>query len=176
MRFEFSGMVGDGVRLTIKNDSEGNSSVVDDSGKEYLKVSRSGQKTSSSDFVEHVVTNYIQFSGMNFPHIMVPLMKEKQVMINSQRPLVIYESMEVDFSRLDFTHPKVEFSGASFDVEGKRGVVTLNFDFKENDVIIGKGVKRMVASGLKPYCQDAIDDLVDRFNARKVSFVTEVAA
>ncbi|AMF97816.1 DUF3581 domain-containing protein [Vibrio parahaemolyticus] len=175
MRFEFSGMVGDGVRLTIKSDSEGNSSVVDDSGKEYLKVSRSGQKTSSSDFVEHVVTNYVQFSGMNFPHIMVPLMKEQQVMINSQRPLVIYESMEVEFSRLDLTHPKVEFSGASFDVEGKRGVVTLNFDFKENDVIIGKGVKRMVASGLKPYCQDAIDDLVDRFNARKVRFATEVA-
>ncbi len=176
MCFEFSEMVSDGVRLTIKKKADGNSTVVDDLGKEYLKVSCSGEKTSNIDFVEHVVTNYVKFSGMSFPHIMVPLMEAEQVMINSQRPLVIYESMEVEFTRLDLTHPEVEFSGASLDVQGKRGFVTLNFDFIENDVVVGKGVKRMVASGLKPYCQDSIDDLVNRFNIRKVNFITNEAA
>jgi hypothetical protein len=113
---------------------------------------------------------------MNFPHIMVPLMEEQQMMINCQRPLVIYESMEVEFSRLDLTHPEVVFAGATFDVEGKRGLVTLNFDFKENGEIVGKGLKRMVASGLKPYDQTAVDDLVERFNARKDAFLAEFAA
>ena len=96
-------------------------------------------------------------------------------MINCQRPLVIYERMEVEFNRLDLTHPEVEFASATFDVEGKRGVVTLNFDFKEDGEIVGKGIKRMVASGLKPYDQEAVDDLVQRFNERKDTFLAKFA-
>ncbi|GAL28779.1 hypothetical protein JCM19239_392 [Vibrio variabilis] len=92
-------------------------------------------------------------------------------MINCQRPLVIYESMEVEFDRLDLSHPEVEFTGATFDVDGKRGVVTLNFAFKEDGAVVGKGIKRMVASGLKPYDNDAVDDLVARFNERKTQFL-----
>ncbi|WP_112478834.1 DUF3581 domain-containing protein [Vibrio variabilis] len=176
MRFEFSGMVNDGVELEVQRNSDSESVVVDDNGKEYLRFSHSGEQSRSADFIEHVVSNYVQFSGMNFPHIMVPLMQEKQMMINCQRPLVIYESMEVEFSRLDLTHPEVEFSGATFDIEGKRGTVTLNFNFKEDGIVIGKGVKRMVASGLKPYSDEAIDDLVERFNARKDAFLMQQAA
>ena len=173
MRFDFSGMVSDGVLLHIDNRNDEESAVVDAAGKEYLHLKRSGETSHNADFIEHVVTNYVRFSGMNFPHIMVPLMEEKQMMINCQRPLVIYESMEVEFDRLDLTHPEVEFAGATFDVDGKRGVVTLNFAFKEDGIVIGKGVKRMVASGLKPYSQDDIDDLVTRFNERKNAFLAE---
>jgi hypothetical protein len=108
---------------------------------------------------------------MNFPHIMVPLMEQEQMMINCQRPLVIYESMEVEFDRLDLQRPEVEFTGATFDVEGKRGVVTLNFAFKEDGDVVGKGVKRLVASGLKPYDTNAVDDLVARFHERKDLFL-----
>lgn len=176
MRFEFSGMVNDGVELEVKRNNDSESVVVDDNGKEYLRFSHSGEQSHSAEFIEHVVSNYVQFSGMNFPHIMVPLMQEKQMMINSQRPLVIYESMEVEFSRLDLTSPEVEFSGATFDIDGKRGTVTLNFNFKEDGIVIGKGVKRMVASGLKPYSDEAIDDLVERFNARKDAFLMQQAA
>ncbi|MCW8332942.1 DUF3581 domain-containing protein [Vibrio paucivorans] len=176
MRFDFSGMVNDGIALSIENKCEKESSVVDANGKEYLHMSREGETSHNAAFIEHVVTNYVQFSGMNFPHIMVPLMEEQQMMINCQRPLVIYESMEVEFDRLDLTHPEVDFLGATFDVEGKRGVVTLNFAFKEGDEVVGKGVKRMVASGLKPYDQESVDDLVNRFNARKDLFLAKVAA
>lgn len=173
MRFDFSGMVSDGVALNVENKSEKESSLVDSNGKEYLHMNHQGDVSHDAAFIEHVVTNYVQFSGMNFPHIMVPLMEEQQMMINCQRPLVIYESMEVEFSRLDLTHPEVSFAGASFDVDGKRGVVTLNFEFKEDGVVVGKGVKRMVASGLKPYDQAAVDDLVNRFNERKEMFLTQ---
>ncbi|WP_047042575.1 DUF3581 domain-containing protein [Vibrio mexicanus] len=176
MRFDFSGMVNDGVALSIENKCEKESALVDEKGKEYLHMSREGEMSHNADFIEHVVTNYVQFSGMNFPHIMVPLMEEQQMMINCQRPLVIYESMEVEFDRLDLTHPEVAFTGATFDVEGKRGLVTLNFAFKEGDEVVGKGVKRMVASGLKPYDQASVDDLVNRFNERKDMFLEKFAA
>lgn len=175
MRFDFSGMVNDGVALSVENKCEKESAVVDEKSKEYLHMSREGEVNHTPEFIEHVVTSYVQFSGMGFPHIMVPLMEEQQMMINCQRPLVIYESMEVEFSRLDLTHPEVEFSGATFDVDGKRGLVTLNFTFKEDGEVVGKGLKRMVASGLKPYDQEAVDDLVERFHARKEAFLTEFA-
>ncbi|MER2498150.1 DUF3581 domain-containing protein [Vibrio neptunius] len=173
MRFDFSGMVSEGVALHIENKCEKQAAVVDENGKEYLHMTREGEVNRDAAFIEHVVTNYVQFSGMNFPHIMVPLMDEQQMMINCQRPLVIYESMEVEFTRLDLLHPEVEFAGATFDVEGKRGVVTLNFDFKEGEETVGKGVKRMVASGLKPYNQEDIDGLVTRFNERKEAFLAQ---
>ncbi|WP_394152124.1 DUF3581 domain-containing protein [Vibrio maritimus] len=171
MRFDFSGMVGDGVALNVVEKGEHESAVVDASGKEYLQMTHTGEVSQNQEFIEHVVTNYVQFSGMNFPHIMVPLMQEQQMMINCQRPLVIYESMEVEFDRLDLSHPEVEFTGATFDVDGKRGVVTLNFAFKEDGAVVGKGIKRMVASGLKPYDNDSVDDLVARFNERKTQFL-----
>lgn len=173
MRFDFSGMVSDGVALHIENKCSKEASVVDANGKEYLHMSREGDVNLNPEFIEHVVTNYVQFSGMNFPHIMVPLMEEKQMMINCQRPLVIYESMEVEFARLDISAPEVNFAGATFDVEGKRGLVTLNFDFIQDGEVVGKGIKRMVASGLKPYNQEDIDDLVSRFNALKDSFLAQ---
>ncbi|KGK08575.1 DUF3581 domain-containing protein [Vibrio navarrensis] len=176
MRFDFSGMVSDGVALHIENKCEKESAVVDAAGKEYLHMQREGQVNHNPEFIKHVVTNYVQFSGMNFPHIMVPLMEEQQMMINCQRPLVIYESMEVEFSRLDLTHPEVEFTGATFDVDGKRGVVTMNFAFKEEGEVVGHGIKRMVASGLKPYDQEAVDDLVNRFHLRKEEFLQRFAA
>ncbi|MBE3667865.1 hypothetical protein BOO25_02745 [Vibrio navarrensis] len=176
MRFDFSGMVSDGVALHIENKCEKESAVVDAAGKEYLHMQREGQVNHNPEFIEHVVTNYVQFSGMNFPHIMVPLMEEQQMMINCQRPLVIYESMEVEFSRLDLTHPEVEFTGATFDVDGKRGVVTMNFAFKEEGEVVGHGIKRMVASGLKPYDLEAVDDLVNRFHLRKEEFLQRFAA
>ncbi|NMS58478.1 DUF3581 family protein, partial [Vibrio parahaemolyticus] len=76
MRFNFSGMVNDGVALHIENKCDKESAVVDEAGKEYLHMSREGETNHDPAFIEHVVTNYVQFSGMNFPHIMVPLMEE----------------------------------------------------------------------------------------------------
>ena len=173
MRFEFSGMVADGTPLSVSKKCDTESSLVDSNNKEYLLMIREGAISHDQAFIEHVVTNYVQFSGMNFPHIMVPLMQEQQMMINCQRPLVIYESMEVEFARIDLKHPEVEFTGATFDVEGKRGLVTLNFSFTEDGEVVGKGMKRMVATGLKPYSDEAVADLVERFNQRKADFVEQ---
>ncbi|MGO2420990.1 MAG: DUF3581 family protein [Vibrio casei] len=173
MSFRFSGMVSEGIDLKVEEKGEHNSAVIDANGKKYLLMHHEGEVSKNQDFIAHVVTNYVQFSGMNFPHIMVPLMEEKQMMINAQRPLVIYESMDIEFCRLDLSHPEVVYTGATFDITDKRGVVTLNFDFKEDGMVVGTGVKKMVASGLKPYEQTDIDDLVTRFNQRKDKFLSE---
>lgn len=176
MRFEFAGMITDGVPLRIDQKSDTDFSMIDGGGKEYLHVTRSGETTLNPSLIEQVTKSYVQFSGMNFPHIMVPLMESKQIMINPARPLVIYESMELDFTQLDIQAPTVELTGSDIDVDGKRGSVTLKFCFKENGEIVGTGRKRMVMSGLKPYCQDDIDDLVNRFNQRKIDFSALLAA
>ncbi|PKF80303.1 DUF3581 domain-containing protein [Vibrio sp. vnigr-6D03] len=171
MRFDFSGMVSEGIALSVEEKGETESALVDANGKEYLHMHHEGDVSTDAKFIECLTKSYVQFSGMNFPHIMVPLMEDKQMMINCKRPLVMYESMEVEFNRIDLTEPSVEFAGATFDIEGKRGQVTLNFRFTENGEVVGKGVKRMVASGLKPYEKEAVDDLVERFNARKDAFI-----
>ncbi|MGR5148228.1 DUF3581 domain-containing protein [Photobacterium alginatilyticum] len=176
MRFEFAGMINDGIAISVDQKSNDDLSMIDGSGKEYLHIIRDGETTLNQDLIEQVTKSYVQFSGMNFPHIMVPLMESKQIMINPTRPLVIYESMELDFERLDISAPTVELTGSDIDVDGKRGSVTLKFCFKENGEIVGTGRKRMVMSGLKPYCQNDIDDLVNRFNQRKDDFTALLAA
>ncbi|CCN49280.1 conserved hypothetical protein [Vibrio nigripulchritudo MADA3029] len=175
MRFDFSGMVSEGIALSVAEKGETESALVDANGKEYLHMHHEGEVSKDAKFIEHLTKSYVQFSGMNFPHIMVPLMEDKQMMINCQRPLVMYESMEVEFDRLDLSEPSVEFAGATFEIEGKRGQVTLNFSFTDNGEVVGKGVKRMVASGLRPYEKEAVDDLVERFNARKEAFIESQA-
>lgn len=170
MAFTFSGMVNDGIDLHVEHNCSQQSAVVDDKGKVYLSMSRSGSNCHDAALVEHVIREYVAFSGMNFPHIMVPLMKEQQMMFNTQRPLVIYESMKLEFYRFDITAPSVGFAGASFDVTGKRGLVTLNFEFTANGEVIGKGSKRMIASGLVPWDEDKMSAYVEKFNLAKAAF------
>lgn len=177
MRFDFSGMVNDGIALSVEEKGQTESALVDAAGKEYLHMHHEGEVSQDSEFIEHIVKAYVEFSGMNFPHIMVPLMEDKQMMINCQRPLVIYESMEVEFEHLNnSSRPTVDYVGATFDIDGKRGLVTMKFNFIENGVVVGSGTKRMVASGLKPYQKEAVDELVERFNARKEAFLQGDAA
>ncbi|RRJ85442.1 DUF3581 family protein [Aestuariirhabdus litorea] len=170
MRFTFSGMVTDGIALSLHESTDRCLSICDENGKEYLDVERSGQTSNDQSMIEQLVRSYVSFSGMNFPHLLVPLMKEHGVMFNPDRPLVIYESMALELERLDLSAPTVEFSGAALDVAGKRGNVTMNFRFIENGEVVGCGEKRMILSNLRSYEQPVIDQLIDDFNDRKSRF------
>ncbi|MDW6092805.1 DUF3581 domain-containing protein [Vibrio rhizosphaerae] len=175
MKFKFSGMVGDLTPLHIEHMAGKESALVDESGKEYLHMNRDGEVSHNPALIEHVITSYARFSGMNFPHLLVPLMKDNNVMINCERPLVMYESMELSFTHLDLTHPEVKLSHTTFDVDGKRGLVTLHFNFINDDQIVGQGTKRLVVCGLRPYDDNAIDKLVDRFHELKNAFQARIA-
>ncbi|MFD2176659.1 DUF3581 family protein [Veronia pacifica] len=176
MRIEFNGMINDGTDLELQDTEDGHLNVVDDAGKLYLTLERRGETINDPRIAEKIASHYVRFSGKNFPYIMVPLMEEAGMMINPARPLVMYESMELKFDKLTFDNPEVVLSETSMDIDGKRGVVTLGFSIKDNGEVIGKGNKRMLCSGLRPFETDEINNLVTEFYQRKDAFLSSVSA
>jgi hypothetical protein len=99
--------------------------------------------------------------------VLVPLMKENNVMINTERPLVIYDHMRISLDRLDIDSVSLSLSESIFRLYGKRGDVALNYDLSCNGEIVGKGQKKMVLSGLREYDQASIDALIASYSERK---------
>lgn len=170
MHFTFLGMVGDGVKLIFPDASAEPITISDSEGKDYLGIKREGASSSEPVLLQNLTRRYVEFSGQTFPLILVPLMTEHAVMINPERPLVIYESMTIDMQRLDINDPQLELSRSSLSVVGKRGSVCLEFCIKADDEIVGSGKKTMVLSGLRAYDQAAIDDLVEAYGMRKEGY------
>lgn len=170
MKFNFSGLVGDGKTLHFQPSDESSISIKDDRDKEYLNVERSGEQSHDPQLISNLTQNYVAFSGQTFPHVLVPLMVEQQVMINPDRPLVIYESMEIDLQELDLHNPDLVLVDSSLSANGKRGKVILEFALMESDRQVGRGYKNMVLSGLRPYQKEQLDALVDFYEERKESF------
>jgi hypothetical protein len=160
MRFEFSGMVSADTPLVFPESPAEQFEIADAREKTYLKVSRNGDQVQDQQILESLIKNYVFFSGQNFPHILVPLMAEKNVMINPQRPLVIYESMSLQLETLELQQPSVELAGTSLEVDGKRGNAEFKFNLVDGGKIVGSGVKTLILSGLREYQQEAIDLMV----------------
>ncbi len=171
MEFTFSGMVGEDMQLEITEPSPGTLSIRDEKGKECLGVKCSGEKTTNQTLIADLSLRYVGFSGQTFPHILVPLMEKEQVMINPQRPMVIYQSMIIDLDRLDFSAPELELSSSRLEISGKRGHVRFDFLFKSAGEIVGKGEKNMILSGLREYDQEKIDHMVAGYNQHKQDYL-----
>ncbi len=169
MAFIFSGMVTDEVSLRVPAVDADHISIVSDAGKEYLNINRSGDTSLNQALISRFTRSYIEFSGHTFPHILVPLMVEHGVMINPDRPLVMYQGMSFELDRLDLLNPKLELVGSHLEIIKKRGNVTLEFCLKESGEVVGRGRKMMVLSGLRPYEQDKINQLIDTYALRKKS-------
>lgn len=167
MRFEFAGMVDGSQPLRFTESEDGRVRMVDGSDRCYLNVSREGDFTADAATIGALTRRYVEFSGHTFPDILMPLMAGQQVMINPARPLVIYESMEIDLRHLDFTEPLLVFSGSTLDVNGKRGSVRLAFEFRSEGEIVGQGAKFMSLRGLKPFDKVAADTMIREYRERK---------
>lgn len=176
MSFAFRDMVGDGVALRFPRDGDGRIEVTDEAGKVFLDVERSGEVSCDPILAEGLARAYVAFSGHNFPHILVPLMAEKGVMLNPERPLVIYESMSIALDRLDVAEPSLKFAGAVLDVNGKRGDISLRFDLKANGGVVGSGSKNLVLSGLREYDEDVVRGLVAQYDGWKATYQPSVSA
>lgn len=172
MNFVFSGMVGDGVNLIFPEAGAETITISDSNGKDYLSIEREGDTSNDPDLIQTLTRRYVEFSGQTFPHILVPLMAEHNVMINPDRPLVIYESMVINMNRLDIKDPQLELTHSTLDVEGKRGRVCLEFCLKAGDEVVGTGKKNMVLSGLREFEQATIDQLEDNYSARKQAYIS----
>ena len=102
-------------------------------------------------------------------------MKENNVMINPERPLIIYDHMRISLDRLDIDSVDLSLSTSIFRIYGKRGDVALNFDLSCNGEQIGKGQKKMVLSGLREYDQLTIDELISVYDASKNAVPTTLS-
>lgn len=169
MKFEFLNMVDGTESLRFIGDAS-NRTLVGNSGKEYLSVSGIGKTMVDVSAINSLTESYVQFSGQTFPFVLVDLMKEKGVMINPARPLVIYKSMDLALDSLDFGTTQLELLGAELAVDGKKGEVMLEFELFEAARKIGRGSKQMLLGGLREYDQTVIDGLVSEYNEIKNNY------
>ncbi|MCB1800218.1 MAG: DUF3581 domain-containing protein [Gammaproteobacteria bacterium] len=170
MDFRFSGMVGADTLLQLDAEPGDAYELRDAAGKAYLHVERGGDSTRDAALIERLARSYVEFSGQNFPHILLPLMQQQGVMINIERPMVIYESMAFKLERVDIPNVNLRLAGSEMQVDGKRGDVRLTFEFLCGDKVVGNGCKRLLLSGLRPYEQDGIDQLVSAYLARRDNY------
>jgi len=165
----FAGMVNADVPLhSVRQDDQW--LLKDQAGKNYLLLRQQGEVYQNAAYIEALVKDYVRFSGQNFPHILQPLMQQHQVMINPQRPLVIYERMSLSFDRFDSQAPRLQLADNQLLVDGKRGTAILAFDLMLGDEKVGRGEKRMILSNLQPYEESTMQQMVDFYNARKSQF------
>lgn len=171
MNFSFAGMVSENIPLNFPTEINKEASITDDNGKEYMHVNVEGEKTLCAKTAEELIKSYVEFSGHTFPHILVKLMKENNVMINPTRPMVMYESMSFSLNNLNFTTVKLVESKSTLSLNGKRGNACLAFDLISEGITIGHGKKHMVLSGLREYNQETIDEIVNKFNQTKSDYI-----
>ena len=172
MEFIFSGMVAAGKELILPDPSP-KLHINDTDDRQYLRIDRSGDNSGDESMIQNLTREYVKFSGHTFPHILVPLLAEKNVMINPDRPMVIYQSMTIDLDTLDIKTPVLEIDHNELEVSGKRGSVLLAFNFMESGRIIGRGRKHMLLSGLREYDKVTVDELVASFNQRKQVYLSQ---
>ena len=101
----------------------------------------------------------------------MPLMKKNKVMFNPARPLVMYNSMSFEFEKLSLENPlNVKLADAYFEVQPKRADNFLHFEISDGEKVIGRGIKKLVVAGLKPYDDESITAFSDAYEARRANF------
>jgi len=163
MTFQFRALLGDGVPLEFRENDDETIEVCDQNGKVYLEVSRSGETTRDRQVIEEFIRCYVAASGKNFPHTLKPLMESKGVMFNPDRPMVMYASMSLTLDSLDAASPELELHNADLEANGKRGNVTLDYRLLSNGNSVGEVTKHLVLGSLRPYCQDAMAEVIEEF-------------
>jgi hypothetical protein len=171
MKFTFSGMVSEDVKLILPPDAP-QFSLCSDSDREYMKIEHSGENSSDSVLIDKLTSTYVAFSGHTFPHILVPLLQQKDVMINPDRPMVMYQSMLIELDRLDCQEIilQLDQEKTQLQVNGKRGNLCLAFNLTSAGEIIGRGEKHMLVSGLKPFQQDVVETITNDYAQWKSSY------
>ena len=172
MSFTFSGMVTDSLSLNFPEKITDKAAIVDENNKEYLQIEVSGEYSNNNVLIDSLTKAYVEFSGHTFPHILVKLMSEHQVMINPARPMIMYQNMSIDMFKLDVENISLRLAKTSLSIEGKRGDAWLEFDILSSGKVIGHGKKHMLLSGLREYCQETIDLVVKGYNQSKSEYAT----
>lgn len=168
MQFQFLELVAGGSILTFPElgDDGGAITITNERDKAMMAMQANGEVIRDDDKNEAIIREYVAFSGHNFPHILLPLIKEHAVMVNPKRPLVIYERMAFELEHMQFDTLSLALTDSRLDIDGKRGRATLEFEFKDQEKVIGAGSKVLVLSGLRPYDEDVMNQVRDDYLAR----------
>ena len=171
MTFTFTNMIGDNVGVNFPENKGDHLVITNEKGRSVLEINRKGNTSRSPELIKSLIQNYVVFSGQNFPTLLMPLMKKHNVMFNPARPLVMYNSMSFEFDTLALDNPlKVELSDSHFEVQPKRANNFLHFDITSDEKPVGRGVKKLVVAGLKPYEHESITAFSDAYEARRSAF------
>jgi len=174
MHFTFSNMVGHGINLIFPEKNSNTVDIHDDKLNTYLKVNDNGDQITDKIQVENFIKNYVAFSGLNFPHVLVPLMAEQNTMINTNRPLVIYESMSFKLQHLDFTDHRIIPADNTLEINGRRGEAHLHFNVVTDNGQVGHGFKKILISGIKAYDHDIIHAFTEDYLAHKNAYQQQI--
>lgn len=164
---QFAGMVDANVTLVLPREAGASLHLNDMRDRNYLTFFTSGPSTRNPDFVMSIVTEYVRFSGRTFPDILVGLMRDAAVMINPERPLVIYRDMSLHLDALDGVSPELSLADTALEVTGKKGLARLRFDITDGGRRLGWGEKHMVLAGLRPFDEATIAALVAGYEDRR---------
>ena len=164
---QFSGMLDGQTRMHLPDTVDAQVHIVDARERALLSLFLDGDRFTDKPFVNALSAAYVQFSGQTFPDILVPLMRGANVMINPDRPLVIYKDMAIELNK-DLAAPSgddvsLNLVDTDISANGRKGAVRLRFDIRLNDAVIGSGEKNMVLSGLREYDEAAMQNIVDQY-------------
>lgn len=176
INFTFTGMLGHGVTLDFPEIDSDHFEITGSNNKSIVKVDCRGERSKDEEMIDALIRDYVAFSGHNFPYVLVPLMKKNNVMINLTRPLVIYDSMSLEFKHLNFSNPKVEMLEPELTVDGKRGEAHFNFQIKSDEEVVGAGYKKIIISGMREYDEEPMQAFVDTYLARKDAYLNAMGS
>lgn len=186
---QFSGMLDGSTRMLMPPTIEDSADITDAKDRALLSLSLEGARFNEPSFIAQLSEQYVHFSGQTFPDILVRLMREAGVMINPDRPLVIYKDMAIELndsaislflskdgdqvgSESDTGGRELSLKLADTDISanGRKGAVRLSFSIAVGETVIGTGEKNMVLSGLREYEESAMQQIVDQYNLRRESY------
>lgn len=188
-RVKFSGMLDGSTRMLMPDSIEGDADITDAKDRALLSLSLEGPRLTDPAFIAQLSNEYVHFSGQTFPDILVRLMREAGVMINPDRPLVIYKDMAIELNELalelftpaeegqstnqsvaSISQLSLKLANTELTANGRKGLVRLSFSIALGETIIGTGEKNMVLSGLREYEESAMQQIVDQYNLRRESY------
>lgn len=176
----FAGMLDADVELALPASFDDALHLNDPRGREVLAFFGGGENHAEPAFIAALSRAYVQFSGATFPDILGTLMRDSGVMINPARPLVIYKDMALRVARsvpADVAETlTLTLADSELVVDGKKGVARLSFTVDAGDIRVGEGEKNLVMSGLRPYEETAMADLIAEYEGHRSAYRADANA
>ena len=172
MHFDFIDMLAADVDIQYPPKAEeGKLFITSSTGKNLVGIDIAGKPFNELALAAKFARDYVQFSAKSFPDILVPLMKQHGKMINTSRPLIIYQSMSFQFKETATTQIDLTLDKSQLDIEGKRGRALFTFTLCSAGQTIGHGKKKLILSGLRDYQDDAMEKLTKDYLDKKKQYL-----